>query len=150
MTGPASVLNAPKCSSGAHRPTRIWQNLLPKEALEEAYSNLPVPSNTVDAMLTPAGLGSWQLPHGDTSHSPTTYPIALPHFGTRPSPHPQGTTYRAPSNGLLLHEGTLTSSSPEVREALMGFTCGDTKAGGLSPNQRIHIFGQCTYLNILN
>ena len=31
----------------------------------------------------------------------------------------------------------------------MGFTSGDTEAGGLSPGQRIHILGQCTNLNIL-
>ena len=56
MMGPATILNAPKCGSDAHRPTGIWQNLLPKEALDEAYSNLPVPSMTVDDMLTHAGL----------------------------------------------------------------------------------------------
>ena len=44
MMGPPTVLNVPKCGLGSHRPTRIWQNLLPKEALDEAYSNLPVPS----------------------------------------------------------------------------------------------------------
>jgi hypothetical protein len=32
----------------------------------------------------------------------------------------------------------------------MGFTSGDTAAGGLSPNQRMHILGQCTDLNILH
>jgi len=36
MMGPSTVLNAPKCRSGAHRPIRIWQNLLPKEELDEA------------------------------------------------------------------------------------------------------------------
>ena len=58
MMGPPTVLNAPKCGTEAHRPTRIWQNLLPKEALDEAYSNLPIPSRTVNDMLALAGLGS--------------------------------------------------------------------------------------------
>ncbi len=33
----------PKCGSNAHRPTRIWQNLLIKEELENAYSKLGNP-----------------------------------------------------------------------------------------------------------
>ena len=57
MMGPSTVLNAPKYGSGAHRPTHIWQNLLPKETLDEAYSNLPAPSRTVYDMLALAGLG---------------------------------------------------------------------------------------------
>jgi len=28
MMGPSTVLNALKCGSGAHRPIRVWQNLL--------------------------------------------------------------------------------------------------------------------------
>ena len=39
---------------------------------------------------------------------------------------------------------------PEVREVLMGFTSGDTAAEGLTPDQRIHILGQCTDLNIMH
>ena len=150
MMGPATILNAPKCGSGAHRPTCIWQNLIPKEMLEEAYSDLPKPSRIEDKMLTIAGLGSWQMPPGDVSHSTNTYPTALPRFGTRPSPQPQAKSPHKPTNGLLMHGGTLTSPSPEVREVLMGFTRGDTEAGGLSPSQRIHILGQCTCLNILH
>jgi hypothetical protein len=148
---PATVLNAPKCGSGAHRPTCVWQNLLPKETLDEAYSNLPAPSSTVNEMLALAGLGSWHMPSGDTSHSTNTHPTALPRFGTRPSPQPQAasTQPQAPTNGLLMHGGTLTSPSPEVREVRMGFTSGDTEAGGLSPSQLNHILGQCTDLNIL-
>ena len=44
--GPSTILNAPKCGSGAHRPTHLWQNLLPKEELDEAYSNLIDPPHT--------------------------------------------------------------------------------------------------------
>jgi hypothetical protein len=148
--GPATVLKAPNCGSGAHRPTRVWQSLLPKETLDEAYSNLPVPSSTVNDMLALAGLGSRQMPPGDTSHSTTTHPTALPRFGTRPSPQPRATSPHATTNGLLVHGGTLTSPSPEVREVLLGFTNGDTEAGELSPSQRIHILGQCTDLHILH
>ena len=49
-----------------------------------------------------------------------------------------------------MKDGTLRSPSPEVRETLMGFTCGDTKATGLTPAQRIHILSQCTDLNRLH
>jgi hypothetical protein len=49
-----------------------------------------------------------------------------------------------------MKDGTLTSPSPEVREILMGFTSGETEAAGLTPEQRIHILGQCTDLNLLH
>ena len=58
MMGPSTVLNALKCGSGAHRPTHVWQNLLPKEELDEAYSSMPEPSRTVNDILDLAGLGS--------------------------------------------------------------------------------------------
>ena len=45
MMGSSTVLKALKCGSGAHCPTRIWQNLLPKEELDEAYSNMHDPPN---------------------------------------------------------------------------------------------------------
>jgi hypothetical protein len=41
------------------------------------------------------------------------------------------------------------SPPPEVGEVLMGFTSGDTTAEGLSPDQRIHLLGKCTDLNLL-
>ncbi len=43
MMGPSTALNAPKCGSGAHRPTQIWQHLLPKATLDDAYANLAEP-----------------------------------------------------------------------------------------------------------
>ena len=49
-----------------------------------------------------------------------------------------------------MKDGTLTSTSPEVMEILMGFTSGDTEAEGLSPGQRIHILDKCTDINILH
>ena len=62
MTGPSTVINAPKCGSGAHRLTHLWQNLLPKEELAEAYSNLNDPPHTANEILDLAGLGSSQMP----------------------------------------------------------------------------------------
>ena len=62
IMGPSTVLNALKCGSGAHRPTRIWQNLLPKEELDEAYSNLSDPPHTINDILEHAGLDSWRMP----------------------------------------------------------------------------------------
>jgi hypothetical protein len=118
MIGPATVLNAPKCGSGAHRPTRIWQKLLPMETLDEAYSNLPVPSRTANDMLALAGLGSWHMPTGDTSNSTNTHPTSLPRFGTRLKPPTHATSPHAPRNGLLMQGGTLAPPSPEVREVL--------------------------------
>jgi len=90
------------------------------------------------------------MPPGDTSHSTNTYPTSLPRFGTRRNQQPQATSSHATTNGLLMHDGTLTPPSPQVKEVLMGFTSGDTEAGGLFPSQRIHILEQCTDLNILN
>jgi hypothetical protein len=49
-----------------------------------------------------------------------------------------------------MKNGTLTSPSLEVREILMRFTSGDTEAAGLIPEQRIHILGQCSDLNLLH
>jgi hypothetical protein len=76
-------------------------------------------------------------------------PTILPRFRTRPTPPPRAELGQSSTTGLLLKDGTLRSPSPEVREALMGFTCGDTEATGLTPTQRIHILGQCTDLNLL-
>ena len=52
---------------------------------------------------------------------------------------------------LLMWNGAMMPPpSLEVREALMGFTGGDTNTGNLSPTQRNHILGQCTDLNLLH
>ncbi len=58
MMGPSTVLNAPNCGSGAHRPIHLWQNLLPLEELEEAYSMVNAPPHTVNEIMDLAGLGS--------------------------------------------------------------------------------------------
>ena len=57
MMGPSTVQYAPKCGSGTHRPTHLWQNLLPKEEMDEASSNLNYPPHMVNEMLNLAGLG---------------------------------------------------------------------------------------------
>jgi len=130
IMGPSTVLNAPKCGSGAHRPTRIWQNLLPKEELDEAYSNLKDPPHTGNGILEHAGLGSWHMPTRDTTSStaiPTTF---LLRFRTRPPPGGIGpnNNYTTPRKRRNPH-----TALPEVWEILMGFTNGDTKAMGLTP-----------------
>jgi hypothetical protein len=56
LMGPLTVLNAPKCGSGAHRPTHIWQNLLPKGKLEEAYLQLSGLQRPINDILDHAGL----------------------------------------------------------------------------------------------
>jgi len=127
--GPSTVLIASKCGSGTHRSTRIWQNLLSKEELDEAYSNLNDPPHTVDDILEHAGLGSWHMPALDTissTASPTTF---LPRFRTRPTPPlpPRGRGLGPTTTiEVLVKDGTLRPPSLEVREILMGFISGDT------------------------
>jgi len=150
MMGASTVSNAPKCGSGAHCPIRIWQNILPKEKLNEAYSNLHDPPHTVNDILKLAGLGSWHMPSGDTTNSTANPSRALPRLRRRPTPTPREALSQSPTTCLLMKDMTLQSPSPEVREILMGFTSEDTEAAGLTPEQRIHILGQCTDLNLLH
>ena len=88
MMGACTVLNAPKCGSGAHRPTCIWQNLLPKEELDEAYSYMHDPPHTVNEILALAGLGPWHLPSRDTTNSNANPLTALPRFRKRSTSPP--------------------------------------------------------------
>ena len=150
IMGPSTVLNAPKCGSGAHRPTRILQNLPPKEDLDEAYSNLNYPPHTVNDILEHVGLSSWRMPTRDTISSTANATTLLPRFRTRPTPPPPGELGPTTTIGLLVKDGTLRPPSPEVREILMGFTSGDTEATGLTPAQRNYILGQCSDLNRLH
>ena len=62
IMGPPTALNTPKCGSGAPHPTRIWQTLLPKEELAEAYLNLNDPPHTANDILEHVGLGSCHMP----------------------------------------------------------------------------------------
>ena len=94
MAGPSTVLNAPKCGSGAHRPTRIWQNMLPKETLDDAYANLVDPRQTVDDILKSAGLRAWHTPTKDTLTTLGTPYTTLLRFGTGPTPPPAGRIHR--------------------------------------------------------
>jgi hypothetical protein len=56
LMGPSTILNAPKCGSWAHRPTHIWQNLLPREKLEAAYLQLSGLQRPINDILDQAGL----------------------------------------------------------------------------------------------
>ena len=90
MMGASTVLIASKCGSGAHRPIRIWQNLLPKEELDQAYSNMHDPPHMVNDIVELAGLGSWHMPAGDTTNPTANPPRALPRLRTRPTTPPPG------------------------------------------------------------
>ncbi len=101
MMGPSVVINTPKRGSGAHRTTHIWQNLLPRVDLDEAYSNIRNHPHTVNDILDRAGLQLWRMPTRDTPasiHSPTR---ALSRFGTRPTP--------PPDRGLALRQHQVSS-----------------------------------------
>ena len=50
---------------------------------------------------------------------------------------------------MLYEANRPASPTAEVREALMVFREGDTRAPGLSQNQRVHLLGQCTDLNAI-
>jgi len=54
--GQGILLDAPKCGSGAYRNTRIWQNLMPHDALVEEHSRLLTRTRPVDAALATAWL----------------------------------------------------------------------------------------------
>ena len=120
------------------------------EDLQRAYSNLNGPPHTVNEILDLAGMGAWTMPLGDTANSANNPPAILPRFRTRPTTPPRAEVGQPSTIGLLIKDGILKTPSPEVRETLMGFTCGDTEAAGLTPAQRIRILGQCTDLNLLH
>jgi len=56
LLGQGTLLDAPKCGSGAYRNTRIWQTLMPHDALKKEHARLLPPSNPVDAAFATAGL----------------------------------------------------------------------------------------------
>jgi hypothetical protein len=59
LVGQGTLLDAPKCGSGAYRNTRIWQNLMSHDALMKEHARLLPPTRPVDAALTRAGLSRW-------------------------------------------------------------------------------------------
>ena len=44
LIGQGNLLDATQCGSGAHRNTRIWQNLLPHDILEAEHARLLPPT----------------------------------------------------------------------------------------------------------
>jgi hypothetical protein len=90
------------------------------------------------------------MPPRDTTNSNASSSTILPRFRIRPTPVPREDSGQSSTTGLLLKDGILKPPSPEVREVLMGFTRGDTEATGFTPEQRIHILGQCRDLNLLH
>ena len=129
--GPSKVLNEPKCGSGAHIPTHVCKNFIPNSALESANRVLLSPS-TVDIVLSASGLEGCRTSRLDTPEETTTPPATLPRFGTRTAPKCTKASGSRPQPGLIYNQGTLTTPSPDVREAITGFTPGDTAALGLT------------------
>jgi hypothetical protein len=62
----------------------------------------------------------------------TPHPATLPRFGTRTAPKCTKAHGSRPPPELLYKEETLTTPSPDVREAITGFTSGDTAAQGMT------------------
>ncbi len=65
------------------------RNILPREELYEAYSNIRNHPHTVNDILDRAGLHLWRMPTGDTPASHDSPTRALLRFGTRPTPPPR-------------------------------------------------------------
>ena len=125
IMGPSTVLDTPKLGSGAHRPTRIWQNLLPTAEIETAYAQLPENPHTINEILELAGIAAWRMPAEITSTNPAHPPKALPRFNPRQPPTLRMDTRHTSIGGLSLLEGPFPPPSyPEVTEVLMGFTRG--------------------------
>ena len=102
-------------------------NFVPTSALESAYRILPSP-RTVDNILATSGLEGSRTSLLDTREETTTPPATLLRFGTITAPNPIKANGSHPPPGLLYKVGTLTTPSPDVKEAIMGFTTGDTAA----------------------
>jgi hypothetical protein len=98
LLGQITLIEAPKCESGAYRITRIWQNLMLSSKLRVAHGRLPAPQRPVQTGLDNAGLHEWSehsiyisSPH-PAEGSPTTptdadpsYKEPLFHLGTHPN-----------------------------------------------------------------
>jgi hypothetical protein len=74
-------------------------------------------------------------PQPQGTPSSTGYPPKLPTFPIH---------NEFPGRGMLYKANRPASPTAEAREALMGFSVGNTGATGLSQTQRIHLLGQCT------
>ena len=161
MLGQPLHLDAPPCGSGARRETLFWQNVAQHERTHHAYSTLPTPTTSVVARLARAGITDWSTqplsvgfnlpPTGQDGYNRAGRPqIALPKFVCYPASYKFRITRGRPGPGLLLHNNTLQEPTADIREALMGFTPGDTAAPTLTEEQRRHLLGQCIDINLLS
>ncbi len=125
------TLDAPKCGSGAYRNTRIWQNLMPYDAMLKEHARLLPPSRPFDAALTTIWLsrlitfptiGARNQPQ--LQHTPLRGP--LPYMGTHPDTAPVRVHKGILGRCMLYVSDTPSTPSAEVREVQMGFHIGDT------------------------
>jgi len=148
--GPLENLERTKIWVKGSPATHIWQNLVTLSTPERAYNILPNPPLTMNNIHAIVG-GEWWRTHDTSFMEPTRRPPPQ-HFHAsvhnRPRSPPRPTAHTQHRDYYI--DGTPITPSPEVKEALMGFTAGDTAAPGLNTEQRNHMLGQCTDLNILN
>jgi hypothetical protein len=58
--GPIITLDGPPCGSGAHRPTKCFQNLTPNSTAQTNFNNLPTPTLTTNSRLKQANFHHWK------------------------------------------------------------------------------------------
>jgi hypothetical protein len=116
MMRPSKVLYAPNLGSGAHCPTRIWQNLLPTSEIKAAYAQLPKNPRTINEILDLAGIDSWRMPTESISTAKTNPPKAMPRFRTRQTPPLRMDTGQTSLTGMLLKDGALMAPPPQRLE----------------------------------
>jgi len=82
--GPAITLDGPPCSSGAYRETRICQNLAPNARMQHNFSQLLIPTLTINKRLIHANIQHWKTQlntiHISRETSRPTPPTLLPHL----------------------------------------------------------------------
>ena len=149
-----ALLDASKCDSGAHRDTRIWQNLLSHDTLAAEYVRFRSSARPDEAAMKRAGLSRWSThpsPQPGDSHraQPTTFQGPLPYLGTHPDTAPFRVHNGISGRGMLYDMDTPSTPSAEVKEVLMRFCGGDTAAPILSELQRVQLLGQYTDLNTI-
>jgi len=73
-----TLLDALKCSSGAYRNIRIWQNLLPQDTLAAEHARLKLSARPVEEALDTARLSMWSThpsyQSGDSQRAQPTPP----------------------------------------------------------------------------
>ena len=158
--GTGTELDAPACGSHARRAAIFWQNLQCPQELRRRFRLLSsAPTTSLNDMLTAHGFDGWRSQHltlGKNMPSEDLYNQAgrdqkvLPKFVCYKGSHQFRKFCNIPALGLLRLDGELTIPTADIKEVCMGFTRGDTKAVGLSEDQRNHLLGQCIDLNLLS